>query len=63
MQFARRDTHALVVPQNARRGPKQLLELHFARSHRAALCAARVVVRAAVDVAVRDKRGVSAHLL
>lgn len=33
--------------------------LHFAQSHWAAICAARVGVRAAVDVAIGDKRGVS----
>ena len=33
--------------------------LRFARRHRAASCAARVLVRAAVDVTVGDKRGVS----
>lgn len=33
--------------------------LPFTRCHRAASCAARVLVRAAVDVTVGDKRGVS----
>ena len=38
---------------------KCLSMLHFAGCHRAALFAARVLVRAAVDVPVCDKRGVS----
>jgi hypothetical protein len=35
-----------------------LVVLHFARRHRAALCAARVLARAGVGVAVSDRRGV-----
>lgn len=38
---------------------KCLSMLHFAGCHRAALFAARVLVRAAVDVTAGDKRGVS----
>jgi hypothetical protein len=58
-QFPGRDTHAGVLAAGAWRDPNSLIVLHFARCHRAALCAARVLVRAAVDVAVSDRRGVS----
>ena len=53
-------TGEFVCGGKARRGiHKWLSMLHFARCHRAALYAARVLVRANVSVTVADKRGVS----
>ena len=59
VQFAHRGTRANVRPSAGRAIEKSLSALHFVRSYRAALCAARVSVPAGVGVTVAGKWGVS----
>ena len=59
MQFARRDTHAGALRREREAIPNSFPVLHFARRHRAALYAARVVAGAGISVTVGDERGVS----
>lgn len=52
MQSARRDEHAGVLRREPEAIRNSLIVLHFGRRHRAALYAARVLVRASVSVTI-----------
>ncbi len=59
MRFARLETHIGVLRRERGAIANSFSVLHFARRHRAALYAARVIAPVGVSVTIADQRGVS----